>query len=66
MRLTKTEASVIARKIKHTVSEAVDTYWEAKFNELKNSPDFKEACTAVLKVAKSIDDVILSYLSICS
>ena len=56
MRLTKTEASAIARKIKHTVNEAVDTYWEAKFNELKNSPDFKEACNNVLKVAKSIDE----------
>lgn len=56
MRLTKTEASAIARKIRHTVNEAVDNYWEAKFNELKNSPDFKEVCSNVLKVAKSINE----------
>lgn len=56
MRLTKTEASAIARKIRYTVNEAVDNYWEAKFNELKNSPDFKEACTTVLKVVSSIKE----------
>jgi len=56
MRLNKTEASAIARKIRYTVNEAVDAYWEAKFNELKNSPDFKEACTTVLKVVNSINE----------
>ena len=56
MRLTKTEASAIARKIRQTVNEAVDAYWEAKFNELKNSPDFKEACANVVKAVVCVMD----------
>ena len=56
MRLTKTEALAIARKIRYTVNEAVDTYWEAKFNELKNSPDFKEACANIVKAVVCVID----------
>lgn len=41
MRLTKTEAMAIAKKIRHSLVEALEKHWEDKFNTFRNSPDFQ-------------------------